>query len=584
MDGHVRSAWIILVTYIIVALLAGFWLKGFASSVWVSWVEYKPPNATLELVGVEPEDHPADRVVVILVDGARPDYILEYASTASGYSRILRDGVWYSNAYAYTPSYSVPARASMSTGLPHEVSGVTSNWYKGGEPPYPSIFSLAYEEGLRIAVVGDSIIKDLFGRYLDVYIPIEEDSSQMERAISEAIKLLESDDPPDLLWVSLVEVDEAGHEYGAASQEYRNALVESGDLIGELLDELESLDMLEDTLVIIVSDHGHLDTGGHGGSEEEVTSTLLALIGAGIDAGKRVDRKVTYASVAPTVAFALGLPSKLVSYNPPLVEAFDAEYRDDLAVYTLQLARNLMAHLESLSTSIGYEGDLRTPSYAISRASSAIEAEDYDRALDYGLQAYMELLRYYNGLKESLSESGLPYRLAALALILGFLAASGIISRKIGFRVAIASAVSGLVGLAVFYAVFTIVEGYHLTMSSVNELGDYVTALMASSVSALVVAGVSYAILERRMTPDARAYGVLLSSIILVALILIWVYVTLASYGAFIKFPFPDWRLAFLYYTSLVGCMFTLMFVWVQILAYIVASYGLRRLAGTKGG
>lgn len=578
MVGCARSAWIILVVYIIVALLTGFWLKSFAGSVWASWVEYEPPGATVNLGGMEPEDHPADRVIVILVDGARPDYILEYASTTSGYSRILRDGVWYSNAYAYTPSYSVPARASMSTGLPHEVSGVTSNWYKGGEPPYPSIFSLAYEEDLKVAVVGDSIIEDLFGQYVDVYIPIEENSDQMEKAVSEAIRLLESSDPPDLLWVSLVEVDEAGHEYGAAGQNYRDALVESGELIGELLGRLDDLGMLDDTLVVVVSDHGHLDTGGHGGDEEEVVRTVLALIGVGVDGGKRIDRKVTYASVASTVAFALGLPPKLVSYDPPLIEAFEDEYKDDLAVYTLELAKNLMSHLEGLSAMVGYEGDLQASSYTISRADSAVEMGDYGRALDYGLQAYAELLRYYEGLRESLLGSQLPYKLVALALMLGFLAASGLISRGIGTKVTIASIVSGFAGLAVFYAVFTVVEGYHLTMSSVNELGDYLAALMTSSLSALIVAGVAYAILEYRVSPEARPYGVVLTSIVLVALILVWVYVMLASYGAFVRFPFPNWRLAFLYYTSLIGCMFALMFTWLQVLAYVVTSYGLRRL------
>jgi len=558
-----RRGFVLLVVYLVFAVVLGFVVRGFAGGVWGSWVGYEPPRFSYELSPFDVNAPPlARRVVVVLVDGARPDLVERYA-TPDGFGRVFASGVWFGNAWAFTPTYSVPARAALSTGLPHELSGVSSNWYSGGELEFPSIFSLAKERGLKTAAVGDSSIYTLFKSAIDVYVEVEETREHSRVAVEEAIKLLRSGSPPDLLWVGMASVDEAGHDYGAASVEYREALEEASRLFAELLKALEEEGLLEETLVVLVSDHGHLDRGGHGGPEEEVARFTLALMGPHVVKGARVDNRVTMASVAATIAMALGLPARITAYGPPLVWAFTNETMETLASYTLALAWNLYHHLEGLRKALGVDaGGLEEARGALVRAQNLLGAGDLKGSLDESLRAYDLMLRYYDGLRSRAYHSE-PVWIALVAVALvasaGLIAAS---SRAVGFKAAVAAIACGAAGVAVFWAYFTAVEGYALTMSSVNDLGDYINAIMRSSIAALIATGLLVAATLRlgKLATAARLpYALIAAHVALVAIASTPIYATLLTYGAHVKFPFPDWSLAYLYYTSLIGDVFLLL-------------------------
>ncbi len=61
----------------------------------------------------------------------------------------------------------------------------------------------------------------------------------------------------------------------------------------------------EDWTIVVVTDHGHLDRGGHGGREPEVTTAWAAAAGPGIRPGAAplITRQ---AQVAPLVLAAIG--------------------------------------------------------------------------------------------------------------------------------------------------------------------------------------------------------------------------------------------------------------------------------------
>jgi arylsulfatase A-like enzyme len=82
--------------------------------------------------------------------------------------------------------------------------------------------------------------------------------------------------------------------------------------VGELLEALESDRILEDTIVVITSDHGEefLEHGGweHGtGLYQEVVRIPLIVAGPGIAEGRRVARRVQLVDVAPTLLELAGL-------------------------------------------------------------------------------------------------------------------------------------------------------------------------------------------------------------------------------------------------------------------------------------
>jgi hypothetical protein len=63
---------------------------------------------------------------------------------------------------------------------------------------------------------------------------------------------------------------------------------------------------------VVVTDHGHLDQGGHGGREPEVATAWAAAAGPGIQPGDRV-LITSQTQVAPLVLAALGVRSARIS-------------------------------------------------------------------------------------------------------------------------------------------------------------------------------------------------------------------------------------------------------------------------------
>jgi predicted AlkP superfamily pyrophosphatase or phosphodiesterase len=69
----------------------------------------------------------------------------------------------------------------------------------------------------------------------------------------------------DAAFVYFGEVDEVGHRDGI-SDRYLSAIERADGLLGELLDQLDARPDRQDWTVIVTTDHGHVDSGGHGGT------------------------------------------------------------------------------------------------------------------------------------------------------------------------------------------------------------------------------------------------------------------------------------------------------------------------------
>jgi predicted AlkP superfamily pyrophosphatase or phosphodiesterase len=113
-------------------------------------------------------------------------------------------------------------------------------------------------------------------------------------------------DGPRLSFVYLGAVDAAGHLAGAGDV-YRAAALATDRRVGRQLAAVRGRPLYprEGWMVVVVTDHGHLDRGGHGGREPEVATAWVAAAGPGIVPGgpSLVTRQD---QVAPLVLAALG--------------------------------------------------------------------------------------------------------------------------------------------------------------------------------------------------------------------------------------------------------------------------------------
>ncbi len=117
-----------------------------------------------------------------------------------------------------------------------------------------------------------------------------------------------AEDAPRVSFVYLGGVDITGHVTGAGGA-YRAAAWAADQRVGRLLGTVLSRRSYqrENWTIVVVTDHGHLDGGGHGGREPEVTTAWAAAAGPGIrpDAPPLITRQ---AEVAPLVLAAAGWP------------------------------------------------------------------------------------------------------------------------------------------------------------------------------------------------------------------------------------------------------------------------------------
>jgi hypothetical protein len=109
------------------------------------------------------------------------------------------------------------------------------------------------------------------------FVAVREVSLEAWDAADEAVTSLAASiltgEGPRLSFVYLGAVDVVGHVLGAGSA-YREAARAADRRVGRLLSAVRSRPSVADEAwtTVVVTDHGHLDQGGHGGREPEVAA------------------------------------------------------------------------------------------------------------------------------------------------------------------------------------------------------------------------------------------------------------------------------------------------------------------------
>lgn len=263
-----------------------------------------------------------DHVLVISIDGLRPDAIDQFRATTL--QRLMREGSYTLNAKTIMPSRTLPSHTSMLTGLePHE-HGITWNSDETdthGVVAVPTIFAKARERGLSTAAF---FSKSKF-HHLEVPRTLNHSEApdgsatwDASRTVANVNRYLRSE-KPNLLFVHLAEPDYAGHRFGWMSWFYGRAVRKADGAVAELLKAADAAFGKGQYAVILTADHG-----GHGWSHgssdpRDVTIPWIAW-GEGVRAGARVPDGVRTMDTAATALWLLGLPSLGVGH--PVQTAF----------------------------------------------------------------------------------------------------------------------------------------------------------------------------------------------------------------------------------------------------------------------
>lgn len=261
-----------------------------------------------------PKGQPA-HVLVIGIDG------LTYRALGKGNTPVIdkmqAEGAAALDAMAVEPTWSSANWASHLMGAGPPRHGVRGNdWRREtwadvslcGRPVgagWPTIFDLveAWDPGATTAVIYDWIG---IGRFVPrgsvdrrIYMHKAGPTLWMAKRVLRR-------QAPRLTFVHLDHVDAAGHAHGFDSWQYHRAVARADEMVQELLDTLDRAGMTEDTLVMLVSDHGGQGRW-HGGATMDELHVPWILWGKGVSPGMIMSGGFSVTDTAPTIAYALGL-------------------------------------------------------------------------------------------------------------------------------------------------------------------------------------------------------------------------------------------------------------------------------------
>ena len=279
-----------------------------------------------------PDGLVTDHVVLVSIDGLRPDAIETFGATTL--QRLMKEGSYTLKAKTIMPSKTLPSHTSMLTGEDVDEHGITWNTNKMGAHGHvevPTIFDVAHKEGFHTAAFFSKTKFEHLQREgtLDYTqapntgrIPYFGDKWSLSRTMGDVERYLKANDP-NLLFVHIGEPDFAGHSSGWMSKKYGQAVRQADAAIARLIAASDEAYGKGEWTLIVTADHGGHGRN-HGSSDPRDVTIPWISWGKGVMAGTELAGPVRTFDTASSVLFLLGLKEPSDWAGTPVTSAFAA--------------------------------------------------------------------------------------------------------------------------------------------------------------------------------------------------------------------------------------------------------------------
>jgi hypothetical protein len=521
---------------LLLAIGAYFWATGIMDSLFAyrSPLHGRPPAPGQSL-----GDPLTRRVVWILVDALRVDTALQ-PEVMPFLDELRQRGAW-ATMHSRPPSYSAPSYSVLFTGAWPDVSdGPAMNLEYEEIPTWTQddLASAAHRAGVKTAISAYNWFERLIPQssVSAAYYTAGEDQAADRAVVDAALPWLQAGEY-GFVFIHLDQVDYAGHHEGGPQDPRWDAAAGRAD---DLLREIAApLDLSLDTL-LVCSDHGQIDQGGHGGQDPIVLIEPFVLVGAGVRPGDYGD--VDMVDVAPTLATLLGANIPASSQGHVLTQMLDLDQAQQAALdAALEAQQRQMVSL--------YQA-------AIGRQVAVEPGEDTVAAYQLALESARSA---------RLAAARLPRAVLALAVVL---IPAAVIFWKRGRDMA------WLFGGAILYLIlfnlrYAVLDGRTYSLSSVASADELLLYCATTALVALIIAWLvsSLGLKAFRRGPRQAsevALGLTLLTAYLLLLPVLWSYVL---NGVRVTWTLPEMSSMFLAFISLI-----------QILVVAVAGLALTGL------
>ncbi|KAJ5484945.1 GPI ethanolamine phosphate transferase 3 [Penicillium diatomitis] len=313
-----------------------------------------------------------DKAVVIIIDALRYDFTVPFPSANEGQTAHLFHNnipVLYetavqspSNAFllpfiADPPTTTLQRLKGLTTGTLPTFIDAGSN-FAGTAIDEDNLVAQLHHAGKTLVQLGDDTWQSLFPGYFDANLSHPYDSFNVwdlhtvDNGVNEHLFPLlrpEHKSKWDVIFGHYLGVDHAGHRYGPDHAAMAAKLQEMDRVIRQIMDSLD-----DDTLLVVMGDHGMDTKGDHGGeSDDEVQAALWMYSNRGVfgRTSKETllppqharERSVPQIDLVPTLSLLLGMPIPFNNLGSPIEEAFAGSNGNDwsnlLAVNRLSAAQ-----------------------------------------------------------------------------------------------------------------------------------------------------------------------------------------------------------------------------------------------------
>jgi predicted AlkP superfamily pyrophosphatase or phosphodiesterase len=268
---------------------------------------------------------PVRRVVLVVLDGLRPDAIQRFR--LQRVASLVRRGASTLRAQTVNPSITPCAMASLLTGAAPERHGMQSEHFhipRSRGPVHPLAKELS-KQSLPTSFFMPRVpflMRGIASRISSVLGLGEfRDHGRDAGEVLSAAQTNLATQRRGLIMMHWLDADRAGHEFGWMSPEYGVAAARMDDALGRLEQSVDLSD--PGTLLIALADHGGGGaTPKHHDSAHPLDTTIPIMLVGGAIVPCELGAGVSLTDVPATILWALGL-SRPASYaGRPLLQAF----------------------------------------------------------------------------------------------------------------------------------------------------------------------------------------------------------------------------------------------------------------------
>jgi predicted AlkP superfamily pyrophosphatase or phosphodiesterase len=243
------------------------------------------------------------KILLVGIDGLILSTALD-SGRAPALSAIKSAG-YFTEMTMDAPTLSGPGWSTLLTGSSHDQHAVTNNYFVGHNLlKRPDLLSRAFyqdQSTTTFAAAGWPPLVDPTGIGPVIHERREQQRTNQHRVISRdgetygyqrvdaeiadaAVYAIEKSGP-DVSFIYFCDADEAGHSKGVTGVHYLDAInridLHLSRMHAAISDRVEKLG--EQWLLVLTTDHGHIDEGGHGNDSPQERASFVIALGVGRD-------------------------------------------------------------------------------------------------------------------------------------------------------------------------------------------------------------------------------------------------------------------------------------------------------------